>query len=132
MPAKQPDKKSNRRYYFREWRQMAGLSLADLSNILGITEGQISKIETDERDFTGDFLDDLATVLDCKPWELLMGPPANFVDNTGLLSTREKLILQRRLTRRSKEMRKLRRRDRHSNGHGNGSGNSDRQDHDGE
>jgi transcriptional regulator with XRE-family HTH domain len=101
------------RYFFREWRQNAGLTLLDLARILDISEGHVSKIETNERDFSGDYLEDFAAIVGCKNvWDPLKARPKHFVDRTGTLTAAEKSDLQRRLKRRSKEVRKLLRRDR--------------------
>lgn len=98
------------RYFFREWRQHTGLTLADLADILGISEGHVSKIETNKRDFTGDYLEDFATIVGCKQiCDPICKMPKDFKDRTGTLTAQEKLMIRRRLQTRSKDDRRLRR-----------------------
>jgi hypothetical protein len=107
------------RYFFREWRRAAGLSLLDLADILGISEGQVSKIETNKRDFTGDYLVDFSVIVGCKQiCDPLCKMPPNFHNRVGTLNPIEKLAIERRLQSRSKEIRKLRRADRSQGGGG--------------
>lgn len=98
-----------RRYFFREWRLHTGLTLLDVARILGITAGQVSKIETNKRDFTGDYLEDFSIIVGCGVADPLINMPENYKDRTGTLSVREKVVIKRRLQSRSKEIRKLRR-----------------------
>lgn len=102
------------RYFFREWRQHAGLTLKDMGDILGISEGHVLKIEKNQRDFTGDYLEDFAKIVGCgeKIWyPLCTMPPEPFVNRVGKLTPHEKLVIRRRLQTRSWETRKLRRAD---------------------
>lgn len=100
------------RYFFREWRQAAGLTLKDVAEILGISEGHVSRIETNTRDFTGDYLEDFAMIVGCKNvCDPICKQPAKGKDKASELTEDQKLMLQKRLKYRAKEIRKLRRMD---------------------
>jgi transcriptional regulator with XRE-family HTH domain len=94
------------RYFFREWRQSVGLTMSEFGQIAGYSEGQVSKIETGERDFSGDFLQDFAQIIGCKVWEPLQKLPK---PRTSKITADEKKAIQRRIQTRAKEIRKLRR-----------------------
>ena len=97
------------RFFFKEWRLWAGLTQAELGDILGVSEGHVSKIENNERDFFGDYLEDFAKVIGCEAADPIAGPPKQLIDRTGTLTPEEKLAFQRRLQTRSKEIRRMRR-----------------------
>jgi len=86
------------RYFFREWRQHAGLTLRDVATALGVTEGHVSRIETGGRDFTGGHLEDFARLAGCRRvWDPLSGPPRDYLNRVGGLAAEEKAQVLLRL-----------------------------------
>jgi hypothetical protein len=53
------------RYFFREWRRAAGLSLRELAVQIGHSYPKVNRIETGDRDFDGVYLADFARVIGC-------------------------------------------------------------------
>ena len=54
--------------YFREWRHWAGLSQSQLARIMGISKPVISRIETGERRWNSEFLEDFCIAVNCGHW----------------------------------------------------------------
>ena len=54
--------------YFREWRHWAGLSQAQLASIMAISKPVISRIETGERRWNSEFLEDFCIAVGCGSW----------------------------------------------------------------
>ena len=54
--------------YFREWRHFTGLSQAQLATIMGISKPAISRIETGERRWNSEFLEDFQIAVGCGNW----------------------------------------------------------------
>ena len=74
-------KPTRRPTYIRAWRKHCGLTLAQLADRLsvelevGISEGQLSRIERGETPYSQDILEALAGALRCEPADLIMRDP---------------------------------------------------------
>jgi transcriptional regulator with XRE-family HTH domain len=84
MPRKpRPHPKPTRRPTFiRSWRKHRGLTLAQLADRLaaelevGISEGQLSRIERGQTPYSQDILEAIAAALRCEPADLLVRDPS--------------------------------------------------------
>lgn len=62
----------------RELREARGLSLVSLGKLAGTTGQQISHLELGRRHLTVEWLEKLAAVLECHPWDIVSdGGPAD-------------------------------------------------------
>jgi transcriptional regulator with XRE-family HTH domain len=64
-----------KRTYLREWRKFRGLSLERLGAQVGVSHGQLSKIERGLRIYTQPLLEAIAEALQTDPASLLMRNP---------------------------------------------------------
>ena len=63
------------RLYLAEWRARRGISQAALARAVGVRQATLSDHETGRaRAIRLQLLADLATALECEPWELLRPP----------------------------------------------------------
>ena len=100
-------------YYFREWRKRAGLTQAQLAYILGVARPTVGRIETDDRDFTGDYLKNFAFVVECA----VEDPLTKAVSFVGAeKATPEWIEAKRQVIKSIKELRKLERAEKEKNG----------------
>jgi len=63
--------------FLRQWREYRGLSQERLAGRIGISKGQLSKIEKGNRQYTQDFLEAAAEALECSPADILMRDPTD-------------------------------------------------------
>ena len=93
MPKVRPNFKTRRRTFIKAWRKHRGLTLAQLSERVGVTIGAISQVEN-SGNYTRPMLEAIADVLRCEPADLLMRNPS---DPDGPWSIWERLTpVQRR------------------------------------
>ncbi|MED5549030.1 MAG: helix-turn-helix transcriptional regulator [Pseudomonadota bacterium] len=64
-----------RHFYLKQWRKHRGLTQQQLAEAIGMTKGYISNLETGEKRYNEDLLEDFARVLRCEPWELVARNP---------------------------------------------------------
>lgn len=64
------------RHFIKEWRKHRGLTQEQFAERLGITQGQLSKLENGKRDYDQAFLEHAADVLNCAPADLLIRDPS--------------------------------------------------------
>lgn len=64
-----------RRTFLRQWREHAGLTQEQASDRIGITQGQLSRIERGDTPYNQDFLERAADAYRCDPADLLMRDP---------------------------------------------------------
>ena len=68
---------SGTKHFIREWRRYRGLSLVQLAERVGITHGQLSKVERGKRPWGEPLLEKLAEELGTDPASLLMRDPTD-------------------------------------------------------
>ncbi len=61
--------------YIRAWRKHRGMTIAELADAVGISEGSLSRIETAKQGYKQEFLEKAAEVLGCTPAQLIATPP---------------------------------------------------------
>lgn len=69
-------KKPRRRTFLRQWREKAGLNQESAADRIGITQGQLSRIERGDSPYNQDFLEAAALAYNCDPADLLMRDPS--------------------------------------------------------
>ncbi len=69
-------KKERRRTFLRQWREKAGLTQEQAADRIGITQGQLSRIERGDTPYNQDFLERAADAYQCEPADLLMRDPS--------------------------------------------------------
>lgn len=62
-------------YFFKEWRELRGLSRGQLAKLMRITTSAVSRVESGDRNWTQTFCEDFAKVIGCEVWEPLMHRP---------------------------------------------------------
>lgn len=80
-------KKPRPRYFFREWRKYRGLTQAQLSERVDMTESSISQLESGKQGFTDATLEVFASALMCSPGDLLMRNPMDATAPWSLFET---------------------------------------------
>jgi transcriptional regulator with XRE-family HTH domain len=94
-----------KRFFFQQWREFAGLTQRQMARMTGMSKTSISRIETGDRDFTGDFLSDFQQAVGCHNiGDPLNGPPPTSA-NGGAARVSDEDI-EARLFQRAKEIRK--------------------------
>lgn len=73
----QSNLKKRRKPFLKEWRQFRNLNQDQLAERVGMTQGQISNLETGKSDYSGEVLAALADALLCEPQDLIMRNPLN-------------------------------------------------------
>lgn len=63
------------RNYVRQWRKHRGLTQEKLAELTGYTPSSISQLETGTQGYEEATLVKLSQALDCKPGDLISGPP---------------------------------------------------------
>ena len=63
------------RHYIREWRKHRDLTLEELGEIVGVTNGALSQLERGKIAYTQPMLEALAVALQCEPRDLIGRPP---------------------------------------------------------
>lgn len=77
MLKKKPHPKPvRRRTFLRQWRDHAGLTQESAADRIGITQGQLSRIERGSTPYNQDFLERAADAYRCDPADLLMRDPS--------------------------------------------------------
>lgn len=66
---------TKRNHFIRQWRKFRGLSQIEFAEQVGVTQGQVSKIESGKRDYDQSFLERAAEVLRCSDLDLLARDP---------------------------------------------------------
>jgi DNA-binding Xre family transcriptional regulator len=61
--------------YLREWRESSGKRLDDLSRMIGLSKGQLSRVENGHQPYNQRILEGYAEALGCRPGDLLTNPP---------------------------------------------------------
>lgn len=69
-------KKPRRRTFLKQWREKAGLNQETAADRIGITQGQLSRIERGDSPYNQDFLEAAAVAYQCEPADLLMRDPS--------------------------------------------------------
>lgn len=69
-------KPQRRRTFLRQWRDNAGLTQEQAADRIGITQGQLSRIERGDTPYNQDFLERAADAYNCDPADLLMRDPS--------------------------------------------------------
>jgi transcriptional regulator with XRE-family HTH domain len=72
MPAELPPTRGN---YIRAWRKFRGLTAAQLSEMTGLQQSHISRLERGLAGYTQHSLETLASCLECTPADLLATDP---------------------------------------------------------
>lgn len=94
-------------YFFRQWREWAGLTQGQLAKIVGLSRGTISRIESDERAFTSDFLKDFCQVVGCST---VADPLIRTPDGPGVGRLSENQVVRKQqMLHRAREIRKAHR-----------------------
>jgi transcriptional regulator with XRE-family HTH domain len=92
-------------YFFREWREHAGLSQRQLARLIGVTKTTISRIEAGKRAFTSDFLEDFQKSVRCAHvWDPLARAP-DIINGTPI-SWLNDAEVEKRIFERAREIRK--------------------------
>lgn len=76
MAARAHPKKPRRRTFLREWREEAGLTQEVAADRIGLTQGQLSRIERGDTPYNQDFLEAAAAAYQCEPADLIMRDPS--------------------------------------------------------
>lgn len=63
------------RHFIRQWRKHRGYTQEQLAEILGVTHGAISQLETGRMNYTQPMLEAMAEALSCEPADLIMRDP---------------------------------------------------------
>ena len=63
------------RHFIREWRKHRNLTMEQLAEIIGVTQGAISQLERGQTNYTQPMLEALADALHCRPYDLIMRTP---------------------------------------------------------
>lgn len=69
--------RSAKRTFIREWRKYRNLTLEQLAERVGISHGQLSKVERGKKPYKQELLEALADKLDTDPASLLMRDPSD-------------------------------------------------------
>lgn len=75
-------------HFVREWREFRGLNQVQFAERIGITQGQLSKIENGKRHYDQEFLERAALELRCSPADLIVRNPQ---DPEGIWSVWDQL-----------------------------------------
>lgn len=75
---------TGRRIYIREWREFRGMTQDELGAAIGMTHGNISRIENGKRPYTRYQLEAIATELGTTPADLLSRDPNDPDDDASL------------------------------------------------
>lgn len=67
--------RERQRFFLREWIKFRGLTYERLADRLDTSKGVVSDLVNRRQRFNEDHLWELATALDCEPWELLNRNP---------------------------------------------------------
>jgi transcriptional regulator with XRE-family HTH domain len=65
-------KRPRRRTFLRQWRDKAGLNQEQAADRIGLTQSQLSRIESGRSPYNQDFLERAAEAYQCEPADLLM------------------------------------------------------------
>lgn len=77
MQKKQAHPKAQRRRTFlRQWREKVPLTQEQAADRIGITQGQLSRIERGDTPYNQDFLEKAADAYQCEPADLIMRDPS--------------------------------------------------------
>ena len=68
---------AKKRHFLREWRKFRGLTQEQFCERMGVTQGQVSKIEAGKKDVELSYLELAADVLRCDLPDLLMRDPSS-------------------------------------------------------
>lgn len=63
------------KWYLREWRKYRGLTQEQLAEAIDSTKQTVSRMESGTRPHNQPFLEACSEALQCRPHQLLMGPP---------------------------------------------------------
>ena len=66
--------------YLRQWRQHRGETLVGAGAKLGLSHGQLSRIERGKQPYSQDLLEGAAELYGCEPADLLVRDPSEAVD----------------------------------------------------
>jgi transcriptional regulator with XRE-family HTH domain len=61
--------------YLREWRESRGKRLDDIGKAVGLSKGQLSRVERGHQPYSQPILEAYAEALGCRPGDLLTHPP---------------------------------------------------------
>lgn len=75
MDAMNPKRMNKGRNFVREWRKHRKLTQEKLAELTGYTPSSISQLETGMQGYEEATLVRLSAALDCKPGDLISGPP---------------------------------------------------------
>lgn len=75
MDAMNPKRQNKGRNFVRQWRKYRKLTQERLAEMTGYTPSSISQLETGAQGYEETTLVRLAEALDCKPGDLISGPP---------------------------------------------------------
>lgn len=67
---------AKRRHFISQWRRHRGLSQVKLAEQIGITQGQLSKVESHKKPYDEDLLGLIAEALRCEVVDLLIRDPS--------------------------------------------------------
>lgn len=67
---------AKKRHFLMQWRKHRGLSQVQLAERIGVTQGQLSKIENLKKPYDQDFLEAAAEALRCEVVDLLIRDPS--------------------------------------------------------
>ncbi|SHN18513.1 Helix-turn-helix [Roseibium suaedae] len=71
-----PNPKPNKpRHFIREWRKHRGMTMEQLAEAAGVTQGSISQLERGQINYTQPTLEAIAKALFCSPADLIMHTP---------------------------------------------------------
>lgn len=75
MKSRVKKSKPRRRTFLRQWREKKGLTQEQAADRIGITQGQLSRIERGDTPYNQDFLEQAAEAYQCDPADLIMRDP---------------------------------------------------------
>src|SRR4051794_7201305 len=66
----------NEGFYLREWRQHSNVTQSELATRIGVTKGEISRLEGGSRRMTMEWMNKVSSALGLRPDQLMSQPPS--------------------------------------------------------